>query len=109
MRKPALVAEGTKQELSHELEVVLIHREAQHSRSPEPKSALQWCVQVTGTGYFANVIVPVEVSWDLRRLQCGRHLCVLNVQGSEPGLDLLAPLVNQAELPAEAVRLTTVI
>ena len=28
LRKPALVAEGTKQELSHELEVVLVHREA---------------------------------------------------------------------------------
>lgn len=27
-RKPALVAEGTKQELSHELEAVLVHREA---------------------------------------------------------------------------------
>ncbi|CAE7754655.1 unnamed protein product [Symbiodinium pilosum] len=64
LRKPAMVAEGTKQELSHELEVVLVHRE------------------VTGTGYFANVIVPVEVS-------------------AEPGLDLLAPLVNQAELPTQ--------
>lgn len=64
LRKPAIVAEGTKQELSHELEVVLVHRE------------------VTGTGYFANIVVPVEVS-------------------AEPGLDLLAPLVNQADLPTE--------
>mmetsp|Transcript_97403 Transcript_97403/g.135378 ORF Transcript_97403/g.135378 Transcript_97403/m.135378 type:complete len:693 (+) Transcript_97403:90-2168(+) len=64
LRKPAIVAEGTKQELSHELEVVLVHHE------------------VTGTGYFANIIVPVEVS-------------------AEPGLDLLAPLVNQADLPTQ--------
>ncbi|CAJ1329332.1 unnamed protein product [Effrenium voratum] len=64
LRKPALVAAGKKQQLSHELEAVLVHRE------------------VTGTGYFANVIVPMEVR-------------------AEPGLDLLAPLLNEADLPSK--------
>ena len=41
MRKPPIVAEGTKQELSHELEVVLVHHEADrvhiisHRRMPK--------------------------------------------------------------------------
>ncbi|CAK9036120.1 unnamed protein product [Durusdinium trenchii] len=71
LRKPALVAEGTKQELSHELEVVLVHREGTGSR-------------------FANVIVPIEVS-------------------AEPSLDLLAPLLDQAELPSEVGELQPVL
>lgn len=63
-RKPPLVAEGTKQALNHELEAVLVHRE------------------VTGSGFFATVIVPIEVS-------------------AEPSLDFLAPLLDSAELPQE--------
>eukprot|EP00435_Cladocopium_sp_Y103_P007801 s5972_g2.t1 len=71
-RKPALVAEGTKQELSHELEAVLVHRE------------------VTGSGYFANIIVPIEVS-------------------AEPSLDLLAPLLDSAELPQQVGEVSPVL
>lgn len=71
-RKPPLVAEGTKQELSHELEAVLVHRE------------------VTGSGYFANIIVPIEVS-------------------AEPSLDLLAPLLDSAELPKQVGEVSPVL
>lgn len=71
-RKPPLVAEGTKQELSHELEAVLVHRE------------------VTGSGYFANIIVPIEVS-------------------AEPSLDLLAPLLDSAELPQQVGEVSPVL
>lgn len=61
-RKPAVVPEGSGQTLSHVLEAVLIHRE------------------ITGTGYFANVIVPYEV-------------------GADAGVNILAPLLDQSTLP----------
>jgi len=64
IRKPGETAEGLGQALNHELEVVLVHKET------------------TGTGYYANVIVPFEV-------------------GVDPGFDILAPLLNEAELPAK--------
>ena len=70
---------------------------------------------MTGTGYFANVIVPVEVSLDLNfpehvgqlfgsfgLLRCAVEWPSTSLQGAEPGLDLLAPLVDQADLPTEA-------
>lgn len=62
IRKPGQTAEGLGQALNHELEVVLVHKE------------------ITGTGYYANVIVPFEV-------------------GVDPGFQILAPLLNEAELP----------
>eukprot|EP00931_Biecheleriopsis_adriatica_P007454 TRINITY_DN108734_c0_g1_i1.p1 TRINITY_DN108734_c0_g1~~TRINITY_DN108734_c0_g1_i1.p1 ORF type:complete len:730 (+),score=161.20 TRINITY_DN108734_c0_g1_i1:284-2191(+) len=61
-RKPAAVPEGTSQVLSHVLEAILVHKE------------------VTGTGYYANILVPFDVV-------------------SEASLDIVAPLINQATLP----------
>lgn len=62
IRKPAMVPQGADQIVNHILEVGLLHRE------------------VTGTGYWANVVVPLEVRADATG-------------------DLLAPLLDQASLP----------
>jgi carbonic anhydrase len=62
IRKPAMVPQGADQVVNHILEVALLHRE------------------VTGTGYWANVVVPLEVRADATG-------------------DLLAPLLDQATLP----------
>jgi len=47
LRKPGRVPEGGKQVLSHILEAALVHQE------------------ITGTGYWANVIVPFQVGTDI--------------------------------------------
>lgn len=101
-RKPPLVAEGTKQALNHELEAVLVHREADllqlgrkrkvflaihiaSTSKQDQETIAKKCQeevalfrpirryalrspsrQVTGSGFFATVIVPIEVSPLLR-------------------------------------------
>lgn len=61
-RKPAVVPEGSSQTLSHVLEAVLIHKE------------------ITGTGYYAHVVVPYEA-------------------GADPGTTILGPLLDESKLP----------
>eukprot|EP00442_Polarella_glacialis_P025811 CAMPEP_0115090742 /NCGR_PEP_ID=MMETSP0227-20121206/25635_1 /TAXON_ID=89957 /ORGANISM="Polarella glacialis, Strain CCMP 1383" /LENGTH=704 /DNA_ID=CAMNT_0002481995 /DNA_START=117 /DNA_END=2231 /DNA_ORIENTATION=- len=64
LRKPAVIPEGSQQALSHVLEAVLVHREN------------------TGTGYWASVVVPFEISTD-------------------PSIDMLTVLLDQATLPTK--------
>lgn len=64
LRKPGKVPEGGKQVLSHIFEVAMIHEET------------------TGTGYWANVVVPFEV-------------------GEDAVSDFLTQLVADAKLPSE--------
>ena len=72
---------------------------------------------MTGSGFFATVIVPIEVSPLLRDqtvehrevpeslfIRRCNHIQVWN-RGAEPSLDFLAPLLDSAELPQEAVEL----